>query len=531
MRMTIVWTLIGTVLPGAGLIKAKKRLLGGAILAFFTLLAATTLAVGFGNQGALMDFVTNPTVLNSLSVALLAVAVLWVVVICATHLSLRPEGCGKGKRAVGALAVTLLALAVTAPSAAVANITYSTGDAIDDIFNKENQGVTVPSLAPVDPWADKPRLNVLLLGSDSSPELYGRSEKGNNIRTDTVIVASIDTKTGDTTLISLPRQTAHMPFPKDSPLHKKFPDGFYDGSSGTNAEFFLNAMWRNLPNMVDDDILGNAKTLSQDALKLSVGTATGLDIDYFVLLNLDGFVDFIKAIGGITVNVNYPVPIGGQKGPGYDIKPVDYIQPGPDQHLNGKRALWFARGRYGLDDYSRIERQRCVINAVVQQTTPATVLASYQSIAAAAGKSIRTDIPANALPALLDLAGRVQGTKMRSLYFVNGKNGFKSADPDFKLMRSQVQKALADTAAANAPEPTASAAADPTASADPTAGATTAADPTATAANPEPAATGSAESAGTAEASASPSPTKTAKPKSDDLDDACAYNPGKYKAK
>ena len=101
---------------------------------------------------------------------------------------------------------------------------------------------------PCDPWAKKPRLNLLLLGGDA-----GKGRTGT--RTDTVIVASIDTKTGNTTLVSLPRNTGRMPFPADSPLHKYYPNGFTDGD-GNNAEYFLNAMYDNVPDSVPKDLLG-----------------------------------------------------------------------------------------------------------------------------------------------------------------------------------------------------------------------------------------------------------------------------------
>src|SRR5215217_6674788 len=47
-----------------------------------------------------------------------------------------------------------------------------------------------------------------------------------------LIVASIDTKTGDTALISLSRNWMRMPFPEDSPLHKVYPDGYWDPKLG-----------------------------------------------------------------------------------------------------------------------------------------------------------------------------------------------------------------------------------------------------------------------------------------------------------
>ena len=125
-----------------------------------------------------------------------------------------------------------------------------------------------------------------------------------------MILASINTKTGNTTLFSLPRNTARMPFPADSPLHRYYPYGFTNGD-GSNAEYFLNAMYMNVPNTVPKDVLGETDNLGADALKLSVGEALGLKVDYYVLINLQGFGKMINALGGIRVNVNTYVPIGG----------------------------------------------------------------------------------------------------------------------------------------------------------------------------------------------------------------------------
>lgn len=311
------------------------------------------------------------------------------------------------------------------------------------------------------------------------------------MRTDTVIVASIDTKTGATTLFSLPRQTARMPFPEDSPLRRYYPNGFYDGSNPANAEFFLNAMYRNVPARVPMDILGDTKYFAEDVMKISVGEALGLDIDYFVTVNMDGFKDIINALGGITVNVNYRVPIGGQTD--RNIPPTDWIEPGPNQHLGGRKALWYARGRYGLDDYSRMERQRCVINAVVQQASPVNVLTNFEKIAAAGEKTVVTDVPTSMLPAMLELATRVQGTKLRSIVFINGKDGFRTGTPNWELVQKRVKTALKETAKANQ-KPTATPSATPSGSATPSKG-------------------------------SKPSPSKTSKPKSDDLASECAYNP------
>ena len=152
-----------------------------------------------------------------------------------------------------------------------------------------------------------------------------------------MIVASIDTKTGNTTLFSLPRNTANMPFPLTSPLRHYYPNGFTNGDS-QDPECFLNAMYEAVPRHVPKDILGPTDNLGADALKLSVGEALGLTVDYYVLINLRGFETLVNALGGITVNVNSYVPIGGVSEANRNIPPSDYIEPGPNQKLNGRKA-------------------------------------------------------------------------------------------------------------------------------------------------------------------------------------------------
>ena len=262
-------------------------------------------------------------------------------------------------------------------------------------------------------------------------------------------MASIDTKTGNTTLFSLPRNTAHMPFPKSSPLHRYYPDGFYNGDS-QDAEYFLNSMYDNVPSNVPKDILGPTDNLGADVLKLSVGEALGLKIDYFVLVNLRGFETMVNALGGITVNINSYIPIGGVNEADRNIPPDDYIEPGPNQHLDGFHALWFARGRYGSDDFARMSRQRCVINAIIQQANPANMLARYEKIAKASKKIVLTDIPQEVLPLLVDLSLRVKDGQVRSVLFQQGVANFRSFNPDFPAMRERVQDAIAENGGSKA---------------------------------------------------------------------------------
>lgn len=445
-RRAVVFTVAGTAIPGLGLIAGRRRIVGSVILGLF---AAALLALGvyaaFDRQGLLARAV-DPTTLRRAAVALAIIAVVWVAVIIASHLCLRGRPT-RGQRAAGGILVGVLSFAVAAPMAVAAHYSYVTASSVSAVFKSENEtkSATRPTLEatqttpgipkPQDPWAGKPRLNVLLLGGDAGPGRVGT-------RTDTVILASIDTKTGDTALFSLPRNAARMPFPSRSPLRKHYPYGYTNGNPN-DAEYFLNAMYRNVPRSVPKDVLGPTDDLGADVLKLSVGEALGLRVDYYVLINLQGFSKMINALGGIRLNINTYIPIGGDTD--RHIPPKDFLKPGPNQKLTGYKALWYARGRYGSDDFARMDRQRCVINAIIKQANPTNMLARYEDVVQAGKQLVYTDMPQEVLPLMVDLSLRVKDGNVRSIVFKSGVDGFHSGNPDFSLMRKRVKAALSET--------------------------------------------------------------------------------------
>ena len=455
-RRTVGFTVLGTVVPGVGLIAAGRRVVGSVVLALFVL---TLVALGLAalvDRDALVSIGVDPAMLRRLSIALVVVAALWVVVVVATHLSLRHRPT-RSQRIVGGLLVGVLAFAVAAPMAVAARTAYVSAGLVGTLFHssKDSNSATRPTLQPThagdkerqaDPWADKARLNILLLGGDA-----GKGRVGT--RTDTVILASIDTKTGDTTLFSLPRNTARMPFPSDSPLKRYYPNGFTNGDPN-NAEFFLNAMYRDVPVNTPKDVLGKTDNLGADVMKLSVGQALGLQVDYYALINLQGFSKMVDALGGVRLNVNTYIPIGGNTD--LHIPPKEFIKPGPNQKMDGRSALWYARGRYGSDDFARMDRQRCVINAMIKQANPTNVLTRYEDVANASKSLVKTDLPQEVLPAMVDLSLRVKDGNVRSVVFKNGVSGFISANPDFSQMRSRVKKAIGEAKDDKTPKKTTS---------------------------------------------------------------------------
>ena len=489
-RWAMVWTALGALIPGLGLWHGGRRVAGSIAMGLFAALLLTLGYLGFAGRDRILALATNVDVLNGLTVGLLVLAVAWVVVIAASHLALRPPHPSATQRVAGGVLVGVLSLAVAAPLAIGAQYSRSTAQFLGAVFTEDpgSGHVTPGAPTPSNPFGDKDRVAVLVIGADSGTNRDVRL----GLRADSVMVASINLRTGASTLFSLPRQTARIPFPKDSPLHKYYPNGFYDGVNGGNDEYFLNAMYNNIPERIPHDLLGKVKNLGAEVMKIGVGEALGLGkLDYYVIVNMDGFKSFINALGGITLNVNYRIPIGGKTTEG--VPPSGYIEPGPNQHLNGRLALWYARGRYGLTtgDYSRMERQRCVINAVVQQAQPQVVLTNFEKIASAGANTIETDIPRRVLPDMIDLALKVKGTNLHSVVFQPGVAGWVSANPPWPAVQRRVQQALQETDQAEGGKTT------------------------------------SPSSSPTATTSATKKPTKKPSGKSEDLSDSCAYHPAK----
>lgn len=504
---TIGGTIAGTLVPGLGFLLARRKVAGAVVLlGFLAAVYVIVASVAFERQ-AVLALLLKPTALRVLAGVLAVAAITWVCIIVLTHLWLRPANLSPVRRGIGGALVAVLAFLVAAPLAVGAVYAGTSAHSMGTVFKSTNdaKSATRPSNQPSpeakDPWAGIDRVNILLLGGDSDG---GRRE---GVRTDTVMVASINTRTGDTTLISLPRNTGRMPFPADSVLHQHYPNGFTNGN-GADAEFMLNAMYDNVPATLGKDILGPTDNVGADVLKLAVGEAIGLKIDYYVLIDIRGFTQMIDALGGITINVSTRVAMGGSVDKG--IPPKAWLEPGPNQHLNGTQAMWFARGRYSDadGDFDRMDRQRCVIDAMIKQVNPANVVTRYEAIAREGGNLVLTDITQEELAAFVELSLRVKGGQVRSVVFKNAVQGFVSANPNFAMMRQRVATAIEETSARPGSTPT-----SPTSP------------PSSTAPSSPPSSKAPGSTASSKKPSSPGSTATSTPPASEDTTDVCAYRP------
>ena len=203
------------------------------------------------------------------------------------------------------------------------------------------------------------RYNVLLLGGDSGADRWG-------LRTDSMTIASIDAATGKTVLIGLPRNMMNLPFKPGSIMARQYPHGYNCSTCELNSLSTYASDHKSL--FAKYDAPGVEATIE------GIEGITGLKITYWAMINMAGFSDLVNAVGGVTMNIRQPIAIG----PTGHV--IGWIKPGV-RKLKGDKLLWYARSRATSDDYSRMARQKCVMNAMLHQVSPTTVIQHFSQIA------------------------------------------------------------------------------------------------------------------------------------------------------
>lgn len=425
--------LLTTVIPGSAQLVAGNRRLGRIALTVTLCVWALIillLLVWLIHRAWVIELVTGPFISLLLVIVLVVLAVFWALLFLDTLRLIRPVLLAKGMRPAVIIAFVVL-LFVTAGGVGYSAYLVNVGrGAVNGIFASGDK------VKPVDG-----RYNILLMGGDAGDDRVGR-------RPDSMTVFSIDAKTGQAVTISLPRNTQNAQFSKDSPLWDIYPEGYNCGD-----ECILNALY---PDVANDhkDLYPNAKDPGAEAIKDAAEGMTGLPIQAYALVDMDGFANLIDAMGGIDINVGGRVPIGG----GHDEitgapNPIDgYIEPGK-QHLDGFHALWYGRSREGASDYDREARQRCVQSAMLKQLDPATLLTRFQDISDAGQKIIETDIPENQLSSFVDLGLK---SKDHDLIQYGMAPPYYPAEfptyPDFDQFKSSVSKVIKDSKDGKTPD-------------------------------------------------------------------------------
>ncbi|MEU7852444.1 LCP family protein [Nonomuraea sp. NPDC049141] len=438
------WLALAVIAPGAAHLRAGWRKTGLTLLGCYAAGLLALLAVRLSTDNLLGELQENSW-LTGVAAGAAVLGVAWFALIVHSFIVLRPGGLPQSGQILAGTFAGLLAVVVVLPFGVGANFVWTYRQALNDIFVNDGSADGAPDpqagekIRPEDPWAGRTRVNILLLGGDADDNRIG-------VRTDSMNLATIDVKTGNTVLVSLPRNLENVRFRPGTPMAQHFPNGFrLPPDPGGGRSDLLNSVWEYAD--AHPEIFGGKQHQGPRVLMDTIGYTLGLKVDWYALVNMWGFARLIDAIGGVRITVEQDVVFG---------KYNEGLVKAGTRKLKGADAMWYARSRTFSDDFTRMRRQRCVIGALLDQADPATVLTRFNKIAFATKELIKTDIPRPMLKHLVPLALTVKNAKVTSVQFVPPL--ISTAYPDWAKIRTITEKAIRDSAASRPVAATASAA-------------------------------------------------------------------------
>ncbi len=195
----------------------------------------------------------------------------------------------------------------------------------NSVVGKFTKAEEIEHVEGVELVSDKNVRNILLIGCDKA--------NGGSSRSDSIMIASVNKKTGRITVCSILRDT-HLYIPGER-------------EAKVNAAY----AW------------GGANLLIQ-----TIEHNFGIKIDDYATVNFEMFTALVDGLGGVDVEVteNEADYINNRHRYGKEKKP-DTFESGESVHLNGYQALWYSRIRKLDSDFMRTQRQRKVITAIASK--------------------------------------------------------------------------------------------------------------------------------------------------------------------
>lgn len=321
------------------------------------------------------------------------------------------------------VAVTLAVLAIVVPHLVGTGVALSLWQTGSEIFVGRPDPTPVPTPAPgatpvasatpepsPEPTPDSGRFTVLLVGVDSAP---GRS----HALTDTMIVVSIEITTGNVAMVSMPRDVAMFPLS----------DG---GTFGDRVNALAGYADRH-PDRFPD---GGMQTLANE-----LGFLVGIAVPYYASVNLQGFERMIDAVGGVTIVSPRAIDDPGYGG--WTDGRVGFRLAAGEHTLDGATALAYVRSRRGAgdNDFTRARRQQQLLVALAKKLRDPAMVPRLPAILDAASDTIRTNVPTDRLPMLLDLATSLDDDRVQRVV-LGPPYASRITDTDRYLLRLDMER-------------------------------------------------------------------------------------------
>ena len=215
-------------------------------------------------------------------------------------------------------------------------------------------------------------VNVLILGCDVDYENSRPVEvKNSRGRSDSIMIARLDFKNNHIDLLSIPRDTA-----------VRIP-GY--GIQKINAAHAI-----------------GGHEMAQETIK----NVFGIDTDYYLVLNYDGFKKVVDKLGGVDLTVHKNLDYDDNWGNLHV-----HLKPG-EQHLNGTQAMGYVRIRHSDSDFMRAERQHEFMQALRQRVKSPSAFRSLPQAITAITESIDSNLKEDQELALMNFARQVPPENM-----------------------------------------------------------------------------------------------------------------------
>ncbi|WP_241974956.1 LCP family protein [Cryobacterium mannosilyticum] len=417
--------LLNFLLPGSVQVLAGSRRLGRfGLRATFTLLFLAVVAgvVYLLWPEVILTALTNTIGLWVAAALLVFYAVVWLILTMDTLRLVRLVKAGPKARPLIAAFATVLMVGVVGTAGYGAYVATTASDFLSSVF------VAGPTEPPVDG-----RYNIMLLGGDAGPDRDG-------LRPDSISVVSIDAESGQASMIGLPRNLEDVPF-SPGPLADLYPEG-YGAIDGCEVDAcMLNSIYTEVelksPEMYPKAIAAGSEP-GIEGMRDAAQGVTGLTIQYYVLIDMQGFAQLVDALGGVDITVDHRVPVHTDD---TFTEVLFWFEPGR-QHMDGYHALWYARSRHDTSDYDRMVRQRQMQEAILAQASPANVLTKFQAVAKAGSQVVKTDIPQGMLGYFVNLASKTKTLPIKSVELIPDNN-VDPENPDYGVIRDLIATSLA----------------------------------------------------------------------------------------
>jgi LCP family protein required for cell wall assembly len=233
------------------------------------------------------------------------------------------------------------------------------------------------------------RTNILAIGTSgyNMDGDEGRGHHAGSQLTDSIMMISLNQKTGDIAMLSLPRDLKSHTCTRTSKINEVY---WCNGGSGQAS--------------IEQEKAANQAVMNE------VGRILGVDFQYFVHVNWASLIDIVEILGGITVTLDEDINDRYWTGAMY--------QAGVPYTLNGEQALGLARARHGTagGDFSRGASQQKILIAIKNKVFEKDLsITDFLSLAGTLGDNLRSNFSLDEIKSLGHLTFNFNFDSMRQI--------------------------------------------------------------------------------------------------------------------